>query len=344
MELQLDAPPALLPSVRDWSELPLDALTLVFKGLDAVDLLMGAGLVCHSWLEAAKAPELWRKVDTGRGPRDKEVMEKNRGVDLDHSNRGVGFAIRIPGKNNLSKSTQVMCAMAKVAVDRSDGKMEVFVGSNFVTDEILNYIGARSPSLKGLALLSCYHVTSQGFTDLVSKCPLLEDIELSGCIGVSGDAMVATGRACLRLKRLVLDKTWRRRWDRGEVAGISMMHELRHLSLSRSDITNEELMAVVYACPCLEQLSVADCYNIVADNALRAKCATVKTLGLPASQDHHYDWDEFYAYGFGTASYHGDIGYGWMSNDRYASNGPYDYEFGTASYDHDIDYGWMPDD
>ncbi|XP_044396639.1 F-box protein SKIP19-like [Triticum aestivum] len=313
MELQLDAPPALLPSVRDWSELPLDALTLVFKGLDAVDLLMGAGLVCHSWLEAAKAPELWRKVDTGRGPRDKE-------------------------------STQVMCAMAKVAVDRSDGKMEVFVGSNFVTDEILNYIGARSPSLKGLALLSCYHVTSQGFTDLVSKCPLLEDIELSGCIGVSGDAMVATGRACLRLKRLVLDKTWRRRWDRGEVAGISMMHELRHLSLSRSDITNEELMAVVYACPCLEQLSVADCYNIVADNALRAKCATVKTLGLPASQDHHYDWDEFYAYGFGTASYHGDIGYGWMSNDRYASNGPYDYEFGTASYDHDIDYGWMPDD
>ncbi|XP_045084605.1 putative F-box/LRR-repeat protein 9 [Aegilops tauschii subsp. strangulata] len=382
MELQLDAPPALLPSVRDWSELPLDALTLVFKGLDAVDLLMGAGLVCHSWLEAAKAPELWRKVDMGRGPRDKEVMEKNRGVDLDHSNRGVGFAIRIPGKNNLSKSTQVMCAMAKVAVDRSDGKMEVFVGSNFVTDEILNYIGARysssyhrsvcteqiivphqfcnrtylissryllyllcrSPSLKGLALLSCYHVTSQGFTDLVSKCPLLEDIELSGCIGVSGDAMVATGRACLRLKRLVLDKTWTRRWDRGEVAGISMMHELRHLSLSRSDITNEELMAVVYACPCLEQLSVADCYNIVADNALRAKCATVKTLGLPASQDHHYDWDEFYAYGFGTASYHGDIGYGWMSNDRYASNGPYDYEFGTASYDHDIDYGWMPDD
>uniref|UniRef100_A0A8R7QHJ6 F-box domain-containing protein n=1 Tax=Triticum urartu TaxID=4572 RepID=A0A8R7QHJ6_TRIUA len=158
-------------SVRDWSELPLDALTSVFAGLGAVDVLMGAGLVCHSWLEAAKAPELWRKVDMGRGPRDKEV------------------------------STRVMCTMAKVAVDRSNGKL---VGANFVTDEILTYVGARSPSLKGLALLSCYHVTSEGFTDLVAKCPLLEDIELSGCVGVRGDVMVATGRACLRLKRLVL--------------------------------------------------------------------------------------------------------------------------------------------
>ncbi|XBH93185.1 hypothetical protein VPH35_084161 [Triticum aestivum] len=228
-----------------------------------------------------------------------------------------------------------MCAMAKVA----DGKLEVFVGANFVTDEILNYIGVRSPSLKVLALLSCYHVTSEGFTDLVAKCPQLEDIELSGCVGVRGDVMVATGRACLRLKRLVLDKTWRRRWDSGEVAGISMMHELRHLSLARSEITNEELMAVLDSCPCLEYLSVVDCYNIVADSALRAKCGTVKTLELPTSQDHLYDWDEFYAYGFGTASYHR-----WMSDDRYASNGPYDYEFGTASYDHDVDYGWMPDD
>ncbi|XP_040244402.1 putative F-box/LRR-repeat protein 9 [Aegilops tauschii subsp. strangulata] len=253
---------------------------------------MGAGFVCHSWLEAAKAPELWRKVDMGRGPRDKEVLEKKGGIDSDDP-------------NHLSKSAQVMCAMAKVAVDRSDGKLEVFVGANFVTDEILNYIGARSPSLKKLALLSCYHVTSEGLYDLVTKCPQLEDIEVSRCTGVRGDAILATGRACPRLKRLVPDKTLRRRWDRKEVAGISLMHELRYLSLARSEITNEELMAVVDACPCLEYLSVVDCYNIVADGALRAKCATVKMLELPTPvwmssmvvrsswmSDDYYDSDE----------------------------------------------------
>ncbi|XP_073355307.1 putative F-box/LRR-repeat protein 9 [Aegilops tauschii subsp. strangulata] len=269
MELQPDAPPAPVPSDRDWSEMPLDALTLVFAGLGAVEVLMGAGLVCHSWLEAAKAPELWRKVDMGRGPRDKEVLEK---------------------KTDMS-------AMAKVAVDRSNGKLEVFVGETFVTDEILNYIGARSPLLKGLALSTCHEVTREGFTHLVNKSPLLEDIELSGCIGVGGDALVAAGRACLRLRRL----------------GLACIR-----------IMNEELMAIVDGCPCLEHLSVVNCYGICVDDALIAKCATVKTLELPTSQDYHYDSDEYDDHESGAASNRS-----WMSED-YAYNdhdSDYDYEY-----------------
>lgn len=246
MELQPDAPPASVPSdSRDWSELPLDALTLVFARLGAVDVLMGAGLVCHSWLEAAKAPELWRKVE------------------MDFPWWGAGdFDFDYPW--NTIKD---MRAMAKVAVDRSNGKLEVFVGKTFVTDEILNYIGDRSPSLKGLELVSCDKVTSEGFTDLLNKCPLLEYMEVSDCEDVRGDAIVATDRACLRL---------------------------RHLRLVCNEITNEELMAIVDICPCLEYLSVVNCCDIVVDDALRAKCAAIKTLELPTSENS----DEMSDYGF----------------------------------------------
>nr|CAB3480292.1 unnamed protein product [Digitaria exilis] len=49
-----DVPVPEAASYRDWSELPLDALAWVFGKLGAVDILMGASYVCHSWLDAAK--------------------------------------------------------------------------------------------------------------------------------------------------------------------------------------------------------------------------------------------------------------------------------------------------
>ncbi|KAF8775033.1 hypothetical protein HU200_005083 [Digitaria exilis] len=59
-------PATELAQARDWSELPRDAIA---------SILMGAGLVCHSWLDAAMVPYLWRSVDMA-SPNTVVVREK----------------------------------------------------------------------------------------------------------------------------------------------------------------------------------------------------------------------------------------------------------------------------
>lgn len=248
MEVQQDA-------VRNWSELPLDMLASVFARLGAVEVLMGAGLVCHSWLEAAKVPSLWRYIDM-------EHHEVLRG--------------------KKKKTRDVLCAMAKEAVDRSNGELEVFAGSEFVTDELLKYIAERSASLKSLSLDYC-DVSNEAFTELIIKLPLLEELLISLCPFVEGDAYEVTSRACAQLKRLML-RQGSYGGEREGPLGIEMMHELRYLTLVGSDITTEELVAIVDGCPHLERLCVRNCCNIVVDGALRAKCSRIKTLILPSLQ------------------------------------------------------------
>jgi hypothetical protein len=104
------------PPTRDWSLLPLDVLAFVFVRLNAVDVLRGAGLVCRSWLQAAKVPDVWRVVDMGYH----------------------GIMFKYDEKEHAD-----LRAMAKAAVDRSDGQLREFAGRSFVTDELMQYMVER---------------------------------------------------------------------------------------------------------------------------------------------------------------------------------------------------------
>uniref|UniRef100_A0A0E0EIV8 F-box domain-containing protein n=1 Tax=Oryza meridionalis TaxID=40149 RepID=A0A0E0EIV8_9ORYZ len=248
-QVPVPEPPA---EMRDWSELLLDALSVVFTKLGAVEVLIGAGLVCHSWLDAAKVPELWRTVDMA-------VLYRDMG----------------------SKNLGILTAMGKRAVKRSNWQLEVFKGRDFITNQLLKYVRRRSPCcLKSLHL--------ESFTKLITKSPLLEDLVLNYCQSIRGDVYATVGEACPRLKRLEVRRRlgW---WDDDDMLlTIAAMHGLRRLTLEGVRVRSRELTAIVDGCPRLELLDVSECFlrrDIVVDGALPAKCASIKTLKLPLFSD-----------------------------------------------------------
>lgn len=141
----------------------------------------------------------------------------------------------------------------------------------------------RSASLKSLSLISCHGVTNRGFGYLIAKSPLLENLSLELCPRIGGrDIYESTGKGCPQLKSFSLHRELFRFSFKFpsrylEERALEVMHELRSLSLIGTKISNYELEAILDSCPHLETLYLRDCYNVVPDSALLAKCARLKT-------------------------------------------------------------------
>ncbi|XBH90141.1 hypothetical protein VPH35_081888 [Triticum aestivum] len=144
----------------DWSKLAHDALCLVFIKLGALEVLTGAGLVCRSWLQAAKLPDpLCQSLD----------MERLHN--------------KLPLKNKPA-----MRAMAKEAVDRASGRLEAFTAEwspslrrlklvdCSITNGVLMDLLDCCPYLEVLYVSDCCNIIIDGA--LLAKCGRISALTL----------------------------------------------------------------------------------------------------------------------------------------------------------------------
>jgi len=172
----------------------------------------------------------------------------------------------------------------------------------FVTN--VKYYLFRAPSLKSLHLICCQDILE--FEEEIKKFPLLEELEISLFTNIGGKHVFQeVGKSCPELKHFRFNKyrfhnlgnledteddDSELKYNKDDDAlGIANMHGLRSLQLFGSDFTNEGLTAILDNCRHLESLDIRHCFNIVMDDALRAKCATIKTLKLPYDSMDDYD-------------------------------------------------------
>nr|CAB3446703.1 unnamed protein product [Digitaria exilis] len=267
MSSQTSVPPPASPmaeaetEVRDWAEMPLDALAAVFGKLDVAEILTGAGLVCRAWRRlAASDPTLWRRVDMCH---QGDLLE-----------------------------TEYAEAMARAAVDRAAGTMEAFWANTFLP--VLAYLpisACRAPLLKSLQLSLCHRVSNEGFAEAISCLPQLEELDVTFC-SLHGSVCDTIGRACRELKCFRLNERWsilqsefapyEGMDDDTEALGIAnTMPGLQNLQLIGNNLTNDGLMAILDRCPHLQSLDIRQCYNIQMDDVMKSKCARIQDLKLP---------------------------------------------------------------
>ncbi|KAL6650076.1 hypothetical protein ACP70R_014300 [Stipagrostis hirtigluma subsp. patula] len=259
-----------LSSPPNWADLPEDALMVVFERLGAAELLVGASVVCRSWLRLATGePRLWRNVDLTGGCFDPTI-------DME--------------------------AMARAAVDRAAGRLERFAADRFATDELLVYIGKRTNCLKSLRLLTCMDISAKGLIAVGKGNPHLEELELTACLTVRSIfkiSMEAVGHAFPHLKRLRLNSRWfdiqlDEFPDNYQAVGIARsMPELRSLQLFANRLHNNALHDILDKCPHLEFLDLRHCFNIDVDAELKSKCSRLKDVRFPRDSTKDYEYETF---------------------------------------------------
>ncbi|KAM0986259.1 hypothetical protein ACFX13_013714 [Malus domestica] len=108
--------------------------------------------------------------------------------------------------SNLDDVILNLDLMRRYAVDRIAGNLVDVNVEYFSSDHLLNFIIDRCRGIKRLRFTYCYDITDVGLSEMASKLPLLEELEISLCDNLSSKFVEAVGCLCPRLKSLKTQK------------------------------------------------------------------------------------------------------------------------------------------
>nr|XP_043636008.1 putative F-box/LRR-repeat protein 23 [Erigeron canadensis] len=216
--------------------------------LGVVDILDNAQKVCSAWRKICKDPALWRVIKM----------------------------------HILSSHEEQMC---KQAVDRSQGQLvDLSIRSSSTHDELLSYIADRLGQLRRLELVS-FEVDVLKIP--LMKFPYLEELNFYSCRAsmMTKEFIETAVRYCPMLKTFKVNHGLINIGDLDDQIAIAIgknLHQLRHLELFGSDMSNEQLEVILDGCRHLETLDLRNCVSIDLNGDLGKRCfEQIKTLKLP---------------------------------------------------------------
>uniref|UniRef100_A0A251T9S2 Putative F-box domain, Leucine-rich repeat domain, L domain-like protein n=1 Tax=Helianthus annuus TaxID=4232 RepID=A0A251T9S2_HELAN len=242
---------------RNWLDLPSEITANILHIIGVFDIFQNAQKVCTTWREICKDPAIWRKVCTTwreicKDPAMWRVIYVDASFDT-----------------NANRAFEEMC---KRAVDRSQGQLVDITIVQFRNEEILEYIANRSSQLKRLTIACCDDFSNRIWTKSLVKFPLLEELSLYAT-NISKEGIETAGRYCSKLKTLKVNQENYSFWDDCIATAIGEnLHELRHLELIGSPMTNEGLKMILDGCRHLELLDLRRCLFIYLGGDLWKRC------------------------------------------------------------------------
>ncbi|XP_029153449.1 putative F-box/LRR-repeat protein 9 [Arachis hypogaea] len=225
----------------NWLDLPHDLTLMIIGKLATFEILISTQFVCPKWRRICMDPLLWRTINM---------------CDI-----GI--------RNSVDYKLEKMC---RHAIDRSCGHLIDISIEHFGTDDLLKYIiDSGCHKLRHLRLVQCFYgISDKGLCEIAEKLPLLEELDITLCSGVSSIALEAIGRGCPLLKSFKYNNNG---GDNEEALAIAQnMSNLHHLQLVRNYLDNSGLSAILDGCPHLESLDLRLCHDVELEGELRTRC------------------------------------------------------------------------
>ncbi|XP_042465918.1 F-box/LRR-repeat protein At3g48880-like [Zingiber officinale] len=263
---------------RHWDEMQADCLINIFRRLALGDLAVAVPFVCKSWYRASLDPSCWCRLNF-------------RSFDFTPwSPFSCAFALRYHLHSPLSFS-----AFLCFSLHRSRGVVDqlTFPLSSAVSIHNLAYASVKCPRLKALALPDNLMLEDDlRIPELVRRWKDLEHLEMETKPSSFLEAVAEIGHNCPRFVGLKV----RGLIGREDAKALARcLPELKHLELSKSYLTKDELLVVIGGCRKLETLTVKDCLRFQADDEILKLVSCIERFeheGSTLLDDYGYEIDE----------------------------------------------------